>query len=124
MNDHRAAAGGNHQRTVRRVLHGELPIPSAWSVTPRASSVTQDPHHEREATRQARRWTYRVAAVRTHPRQHPGGTGMNEPTLTQLKALVERAVRSVQASTSRKWKMREELLAHVTAVFDEEAARS
>ena len=48
---------------------------------------------------------------------------MNESTLTQLKILVERAVRLVRASMSRKRKMREELLAHVTAVFEEEAAR-
>jgi len=48
---------------------------------------------------------------------------MNESTLTQLKVLVERAVRPVRASTSRKRKMREELLAHVSAVFEEEATR-
>jgi ATP-dependent Clp protease ATP-binding subunit ClpC len=47
---------------------------------------------------------------------------MNESTLTQLKILVERAVRPVRASMSHKRKMREELLAHVTAVFEEEAA--
>jgi hypothetical protein len=46
---------------------------------------------------------------------------MNESTLTQLKIIVERAVRPVRASTSRKRKMREELLAHVTAVFEEES---
>jgi hypothetical protein len=46
---------------------------------------------------------------------------MNESTLTQLKILVERAVRPVRVTTSRKRKMREELLAHVTAVYDEEA---
>jgi hypothetical protein len=46
---------------------------------------------------------------------------MNESTLTQLKILVERAVRPVQASAARKRKMREELLAHVVAVFEEEA---
>ena len=46
---------------------------------------------------------------------------MNESTLTQLKILVERAVRPVRASTGRKRKMREELLAHVSAVFAEEA---
>jgi hypothetical protein len=45
---------------------------------------------------------------------------MNESTLTQLKILVERAVRPARATTSRKRKMREELLAHVTAVFEEE----
>ena len=48
---------------------------------------------------------------------------MNDSTLTQLKVLVERAVRPVRASSSRKRKMREELLAHVSAVFKEEAAR-
>jgi hypothetical protein len=45
---------------------------------------------------------------------------MNESILTQLKMIVERAVRRVRASTTRKRKMREELLAHVTAVFQEE----
>jgi hypothetical protein len=48
---------------------------------------------------------------------------MSQSTLTRLKVLVERAVRPVQASTPRKHKMREELLAHVSAVFEEEAAR-
>jgi hypothetical protein len=48
---------------------------------------------------------------------------MNESTLTRLKIIVERAVRPVQASTARKRKMREELLAHVVGVFEEEVAR-
>jgi hypothetical protein len=48
---------------------------------------------------------------------------MNESTLTRLKILVERAVRPVRATSHRKHKMREELLAHVTAVFEEELAR-
>jgi len=48
---------------------------------------------------------------------------MNESTLTQLKIIVERAVRPVRASTSRKGKMREELLAHVVGVFEEEWAK-
>jgi ATP-dependent Clp protease ATP-binding subunit ClpC len=48
---------------------------------------------------------------------------MNESTLTQLKLIVERAVRPVRASMSRKRKMREELLAHVSAVFEEEVAK-
>jgi hypothetical protein len=48
---------------------------------------------------------------------------MNESTLIQLKVIVERAVRPVRASTSRKRKMREELLAHVSGVFEEESAR-
>ena len=48
---------------------------------------------------------------------------MNDSTLTQLKIIVERAVRPVRASTSRKGKMREELLAHVVGVFEEEWAK-
>jgi len=48
---------------------------------------------------------------------------MNESTLMQLKILVERAVRLVRASTSRKRKMREELLAHVSGVFEAELAQ-
>jgi hypothetical protein len=48
---------------------------------------------------------------------------MNQSTLTQLKIIVERSVRLVRASTSRKRKMREELLAHVSGVFEEESAR-
>jgi hypothetical protein len=48
---------------------------------------------------------------------------MNESTLTQLKIIIERAVRPVRASTSCKRKMREELLAHVVGVLEEEAAR-
>jgi hypothetical protein len=46
---------------------------------------------------------------------------MNDLTLTQLKIIVERAVRPVRATTSRKKKMREELLSHVAAIFEEEA---
>lgn len=46
---------------------------------------------------------------------------MNESTLTQLKIIVERVVHPVRTTTPRKRKMREELLAHVTAVFEEEA---
>jgi hypothetical protein len=48
---------------------------------------------------------------------------MNESTSIQLKIMVERAVRPVLASSSRKRKIREELLAHVTAVFEEEKAK-
>jgi hypothetical protein len=46
---------------------------------------------------------------------------MNESTRTPLKTLVERAVRPVRASMSRKQKMREELLGHVSAVFEAES---
>jgi len=48
---------------------------------------------------------------------------MNESTLTRLKIIVERAVRPVRASMSHKRKMREELLAHVIGVFEEESAK-
>ena len=47
---------------------------------------------------------------------------MTETSQTGLKVIVERAVRPVQAALDRKRKMREELLAHVTGVFDEELA--
>jgi hypothetical protein len=48
---------------------------------------------------------------------------MNESNLIQMKIIVERAVRPVRASTFRKRNMREELLAHVSGVFEEELAR-
>jgi len=40
-----------------------------------------------------------------------------------LKTIVERAVRPVRASASRKRRMREELLTHVVGVFEEERAQ-
>jgi ATP-dependent Clp protease ATP-binding subunit ClpC len=49
---------------------------------------------------------------------------MNDEILTKLMVLVERAVRPVRASVSRKREMREELLAHVTTIFDEEVEKS
>ena len=48
---------------------------------------------------------------------------MTESVRTGLMVIVERAVRPVQATLDRKRKMREELLAHVNGVFDEELAR-
>jgi hypothetical protein len=48
---------------------------------------------------------------------------MKEPTRTHLKIMVERAVRPVPVGTTRKLRIREELLAHVTAVFEEEVTR-
>ena len=48
---------------------------------------------------------------------------MNESTLLKLKVIVERAVRPVKASFLWKKKTREELLAHVTAVFEDELPR-
>jgi hypothetical protein len=49
---------------------------------------------------------------------------MNESTLINLKVLVERTVRPVRAALRNKQKMREEMLAHVTAVFEEELHES
>ena len=46
---------------------------------------------------------------------------MNEVTLKELKIVVERAVMPVRASMARKRKIREELLAHLVSVFEEEA---
>jgi len=48
---------------------------------------------------------------------------MNDVILRELKTVVERAVRPVRATMTRKRRMREELLAHLTAVFEEEAER-
>lgn len=48
---------------------------------------------------------------------------MNESILIRLKIIVERTVRPLLACTRRKRKIREELLAHVSAVFEEESAR-
>jgi hypothetical protein len=48
---------------------------------------------------------------------------MSDATLRQLKTLVERAVRPVPAHSRYKRQMREELLAHVTAIYDEELAK-
>src|SRR5262249_37101154 len=95
---------------------------TAWK-RPRRSRRPAKPHlsAHHEGTAQARRESSRVAAIRPRPRRHPGSTRMNDTTLTQLKIIVERAVRPVRASTFRKRKMREELLAHVSDVFEEES---
>jgi hypothetical protein len=45
---------------------------------------------------------------------------MNDDIFTQLELLVERAVRPVQASFSRKRHMQEEILAHLMTVVEEE----
>jgi hypothetical protein len=47
---------------------------------------------------------------------------MNDNILTQLKTIVERVVRPVTASRRRKRQIREELLAHLTTVFESELA--
>jgi hypothetical protein len=48
---------------------------------------------------------------------------MNAEILNELKIVVERAVRPVRATLARKRKMREELLAHLRSVFEEEVGR-
>jgi hypothetical protein len=48
---------------------------------------------------------------------------MNEATQAQLMIIVESVIRPVRASMTCKLTMREELLAHISAVFEEEAAR-
>ena len=45
---------------------------------------------------------------------------MNDVTLKELKIVVERTVRPVRATMARKRRMREELLAHLMAIFEEE----
>ena len=49
---------------------------------------------------------------------------MKDHVLIQLKVVVERAVRPVRASRSRKRRMREELLHHLMAVYEEELKRA
>ena len=44
--------------------------------------------------------------------------------MNELMVHVERAVRPVRANPARKFKMRQELLAHLTGIYDEELARS
>lgn len=48
---------------------------------------------------------------------------MNEHTLTQLQIVVERAVRPVRTASLRKDMIRQELLAHLIAVYEEHFAR-
>jgi hypothetical protein len=51
---------------------------------------------------------------------------MNDATVVQLEkaVAVERVVRPLRASTARKRRIREELLAHLTAIYEEELART
>ena len=48
---------------------------------------------------------------------------MNDATLTELKVVVERAVRPVRASNFRKRRIREELLGHLTTIYEDELGR-
>ena len=49
---------------------------------------------------------------------------MDDITQTQLKVVVERAVRPVRATMARKRQMREELLSHLVAVFEDELEKT
>jgi ATP-dependent Clp protease ATP-binding subunit ClpC len=49
---------------------------------------------------------------------------MNDVTEKELKIVVERTVRPVRATMARKRKMREELLAHLVSIFEEERKRA
>jgi hypothetical protein len=48
---------------------------------------------------------------------------MDNITLRELKRVVEQAVRPVRATMARKRRVREELLAHLVAIFEEETGR-
>jgi len=49
---------------------------------------------------------------------------MSDATQKELKIVVERAVRPVRATIARKRKIREELLAHLVSIFEEEMQRA
>jgi hypothetical protein len=49
---------------------------------------------------------------------------MNEAAERELKVVVERTVRPVRATLARKRKMREELLAHLMSIFEEERQKA
>lgn len=53
----------------------------------------------------------------------PRPVDLNETRLAQMK-IVERVVRPVLANSARKRRMRDELLAHLSAIYDEELVRS
>ena len=57
-----------------------------------------------------------------HQRNY-GDASMDNIILQELKRVVEQAVRPVRATMARKRRMREELLAHLVAIFEEEAGR-
>ena len=48
---------------------------------------------------------------------------MNDSVMTQLKVIVERAVRPIRAGKSRKRRMREELWGHLVGIYEEEVGR-
>jgi hypothetical protein len=64
-----------------------------------------------------------MGKLRARPGWYSGGHYMNDSTLTEVKIVVERVVRPVRAPMARKRKMREELLAHLAAIFEEEVEK-
>src|SRR6185436_19948483 len=78
---------------------------------------------ETEAGREPRA----VSRVRYGDRWHSGSDRMNTEIGPEvdlaLRKQIERAVRPVQAGKDRKLAMREELLAHLTAIYTEERER-
>src|SRR5262245_35540347 len=92
---------------------------AAWPARRPAAHLSPDP----EGQTQAGRGPCRVAGVCPRPWPDSGSTRVNDTTLTSLKIVVERAVRPVRAGARRKDRMREELLAHLTGIYDQEHAR-
>ena len=95
-------------------------IRSAWE---EGTAARRGPR--RRVYQLTRKGTRRLAEGRAEWQQfvqvigaHRGGTGMRE-----LMVLVERAVRPVPVGPRQKLRMREELLAHLTEVYEEERAR-
>ena len=94
----------------------------------------EEPHGRRGATAHLSLDRQRKTRIVQRPRGlgklRPGhrrncrSSGMNENTHKALMIEVERAVRPVRTSQARKLRMREELLAHLSAIFEEEATRS
>src|SRR5262249_13351183 len=83
---------------------------------PRAAAAPLSCDEQRNAATQRR--AGRVAAFCQRCGRNPGSTAMKE-----LMVQVERAVRPVQASARRKDRMREELLAHLTCIYEAELQR-
>ena len=54
------------------------------------------------------------------PLRHRSGQSFGSPGMKALRIHVERVVRPIRASNRRKDRMREELLAHLVGLFDEE----
>ncbi len=118
------------QRGPADTTSGNLPL------TPRAKRVVQLAQQEATNLNQKQVGTeHLMVALMLEPDGVAGqvlrNLGLNlaavapqvfKTRIAQMR-IVERAVRPVQASTARKRKMREELLAHLTSIYDEELSR-